>query len=179
MNLVSGLGLGFLGLQRKPMLDSDKENKLHHTSVTPRQPTRLTKTTAFQINRREYGVNTCLGTTCHGQNWYMASCSQTGIYSLLPLIDFSGVCCSLSRWLSRGIRCVHRVSVLAVLLVFCWRSGEFLLTKWTFSYSFCWNQKQSSTLFLRKYFHIITGDMISWYLGDVSLMDWKTNVNRS
>ena len=35
-----------------------------NASVTPRQPTRLTTTNAAEINEREYGVNTCLGTTC-------------------------------------------------------------------------------------------------------------------
>ena len=65
------------------------------------------------IKRREYGVNTCLGTTYHGSNWSVAICSQTGIYSLWPLIDFSSVCCSLSRWLSLGNWCA------TVLLMLC------------------------------------------------------------
>ena len=30
----------------------------------------------------------------------VASCFKTGIYSLRLLIDFTSVCCSLSRWLS-------------------------------------------------------------------------------
>ena len=59
------------------------------TPVTLRQPTRLTTSNAVEINRREQGVNTSLRTTCHGSNWSMASCSQTGISSLLLLIDFS------------------------------------------------------------------------------------------
>ena len=39
-----------------------------HTPATPRLPTRLTTTNAVEINRREQGVNTCLGTTCHGSS---------------------------------------------------------------------------------------------------------------
>ena len=64
------------------------------TPVNPTKPTRLTITNAFEINRREQDVDTCLGTTCHG-----SSCSQTSIYSLWLLIDFSCVYCSLSCWL--------------------------------------------------------------------------------
>ena len=67
---------------------------------TPRQPTRLTTTNAIEIYRREWLMNTCLGTT-----WSVANCSQTDIYSLWPLIDISRVCCSLSRWLSLCNRC--------------------------------------------------------------------------
>ena len=55
----------------------------------------MTTTNAVQINRREYGENTCLG----------SSLSRTGIYFLYLLIDFSSVCCSLSRWLSLGNQC--------------------------------------------------------------------------
>ena len=62
---------------------------------TPRQPTQLTTTNAVETNGREKGVNTCLRTTCYGSNWSVASCSQTGIYSLWLLIYFSSVCCSL------------------------------------------------------------------------------------
>ena len=76
------------------------------TPVTPRQTTRLPTTNAVKINRREYDVNTCLGTICHGSNWSVASCFQMGICSIWLLIDFSSVCCSLSSWLSRGDRCV-------------------------------------------------------------------------
>ena len=80
------------------------ESQLSFSVHTPRQPTRLTTTNAVEISRREWGVNTCLGITCHGSNWSVASCSQAGTYSLLPLIDFSSVC-SLSRWLFMGNRC--------------------------------------------------------------------------
>ena len=62
------------------------------TPVALRQPTRLTTSNTVELNRRKYGVNTCLGTTLIRGN-----CSQTGIYSLLLLIDLSSVCCSLSR----------------------------------------------------------------------------------
>ena len=41
---------------------------LVYTLVTPRQPTRQTTINAVEINKREYGVNTCSGTTCHGSN---------------------------------------------------------------------------------------------------------------
>ena len=71
-------------------------------------------TNATDNNKRNWnqqagkGVNTCLGKTCRGSNWSVASCSQTGIfYSLWLLIDFSSVCCSLSHWLSMGNRCEH------------------------------------------------------------------------
>ena len=37
--------------------------KRNPTPVAPIQPTRLTTTNAVEINRREYGVNTCLGIT--------------------------------------------------------------------------------------------------------------------
>ena len=90
---------------------SQEAQLMDSTPVTQRQPTRLTTTNAFENNRQVLGVNTCLGTTCHGSNWSMArvwsvaSCSQIGIYSLWLLIDFSSVCCSLSRWLSLGNRC--------------------------------------------------------------------------
>ena len=43
-----------------------------------------------------------MGTTCHGSNSSLSSCSQTCIYSLLLLIDFSSICCSLACWLSLG-----------------------------------------------------------------------------
>ena len=46
-------------------------------------------------------VNTCLGTTCHGSNRSVASCSQTGIYTIFPPVDFNCVCCCHSRCLSR------------------------------------------------------------------------------
>ena len=36
----------------------------------------------------------------------MTSCSKIDIYFLWQLIDISSVCCSLSRWLSLGNRCV-------------------------------------------------------------------------
>ena len=38
-----------------------------HTPVTQRQPTRLTTTNAVEINRREWGVDTCLGTIATDQ----------------------------------------------------------------------------------------------------------------
>ena len=78
-----------------------------HKLVIPRQPARLTTINAVEIKRQEKGVNICLGTACHGSNWSnwsVASCSQTGIYSLWLHIDFSSVC-SLSRWLSLCNRC--------------------------------------------------------------------------
>ena len=40
----------------------------------------------------------------------MASCSQTGIYILIPPVDFNCVCCQ-SRWLSRSIRCEFSKSI--------------------------------------------------------------------
>ena len=86
------------------------------TPVTPRQPTRLTTTTAVKINRREYGENTCLGTTCHGSSWSVAGCSQTGIFSLWLLVDFSSVCCSLSHWLSWD----NRSKIPAQTLIYAW-----------------------------------------------------------
>ena len=71
------------------------------------QPMWLTTTNAVEINRQELGVNTCLGTTCHGSVWSVVSCSQTGIYSLWSLVDFSSICCSQSHWLSLGNRYEH------------------------------------------------------------------------
>ena len=88
------------------------------TPVTPRQPTRLTTTNAVKINKPEYSVNTCLGTACHGSNWSVARCSQKGIYSLWLLIDFSSVCCSLSRWLSLDNRCVPTPKDLWIIVVY-------------------------------------------------------------
>ena len=43
--------------------------------------------------------------TVYWFQWSVASCSQTGIYSLWLFIDFSSVCCSLYRWLSLGNGC--------------------------------------------------------------------------
>ena len=37
--------------------------------------------------------------------WSMACCSQTGIYSLVPPVDFNCAFCCQSRWLSLGNRC--------------------------------------------------------------------------
>ena len=54
---------------------------------------KFSTTNAAEISRREQGVTTCLRTTCHRSNLYVASCSQTGIYTLLLLIDVSSVCC--------------------------------------------------------------------------------------
>ena len=76
------------------------------TPVIPTQPTRLTTTNIVEINRQE-DVSICLGTTCHGSNWSVPSCSQTGIYSWCLLIDISNICCSLSRWLSLSNQCVN------------------------------------------------------------------------
>ena len=77
------------------------------TPVTLRQPTWLPQQTPLKSTGRNrvYGVNTCLGATCHRSNWSVASCSQTGTYSLWLLIDFSSICSSLSIWLSLGTHC--------------------------------------------------------------------------
>ena len=50
----------------RSQFDPSQIQKNFNTPVTPRQPTRLTTTNAVGINRQEYGLNTCLGTTCHG-----------------------------------------------------------------------------------------------------------------
>ena len=49
-----------------PMFPSVQVSPKFITPVTPRQHTRLTTTNAVEINRRKYGVNTCLETICHG-----------------------------------------------------------------------------------------------------------------
>ena len=46
----------------------------------------------------------------------MASCSQTGIYTRFPLVDFNCIRCP-SRWLSRGIKCDTDKEVLGWLVV--------------------------------------------------------------
>ena len=77
----------------------------NNTSVTPKQSNATDNNKRIWNQQAGIGVNTCLETTCHWSNWSVASCSQTGIYSLWLLVDFSRVCCSLSRWLSLGNRC--------------------------------------------------------------------------
>ena len=57
---------------------------LWDTPVTQRQPTRRRTTNATEIKKQSCGVNTCPGTTCHGSVYSVASCSQTGIYTLFP-----------------------------------------------------------------------------------------------
>ena len=61
---------------------------------------------ATYLNKILFKPNTCLGTSCHGSVWSVASCSQTGIYTLFPPRDFNHVCCCQSRRLSWGNRCV-------------------------------------------------------------------------
>ena len=64
-------------------------------------------------NQRDWQKQTQLKSTGGNRVWILvweqlatvASCSQTGIYSLWLLIDSSSMCCSLSRWLSLGNRC--------------------------------------------------------------------------
>ena len=44
----------------------------------------------------------------------MASCSQPGIYTLFPPVDFNCVCCCQSHWLSRG----NRANIVSFLILF-------------------------------------------------------------
>ena len=60
-------------------------------SVTPRQPTRLTTINAAEINKRQYLFE---------NNLPRINLIKLSFYSLWLLIDFSSVCCSLSRSLS-------------------------------------------------------------------------------
>ena len=98
-------------------------------------------------NRRQKGVNTCLETTWHGSNWSVASCSQTGIYSLRLRSDFCSVCCSVSRWLYLGNRSVYKLvhKMLAqamirryLILISLWWHGQGVeidcIIFWSFSF---------------------------------------------
>ena len=51
-----------------PLNPKQPTNQLICTPVTHRQPTRQRTTNATEINKQSWGVNTCLGTTCHGSN---------------------------------------------------------------------------------------------------------------
>ena len=119
---------------------------------SPRQPTQLTTTNAVEIKRWELGVNTCLGTTCHGSNWSVAGCSQTGICSLLPLIDLSSAWYSLSHWLSLGNQCV-------VWLYLSKNHNFHILKSWI----------ESSSTFILPEFH--QGNVSNWSL---SYLDYQS-----
>ena len=47
---------------------------------------RQRKTNATEINKQLYGVNTCLGTTCHGWVDMWKVVLQTDIYTLFRLL---------------------------------------------------------------------------------------------
>ena len=81
--------------------------KLCFSHVAHRLPRDNERVWQQQTQLKSTDRNTCLGTTCHGSVWSVASCSQIGIYSLCLLIDFCSGGCSLSRRLSLGNRCVH------------------------------------------------------------------------
>ena len=109
-------------------------SKVEESPVTPvftpiilRQPTGLTKTNPAEINRQEEDVNTCLGTTCHGSVWSVASCSQTGITPY-----FSSAFCSMWHWLSLGNQCGVKMSQILFLsntnLSFFWKHSKSEMT---------------------------------------------------
>ena len=79
-----------------------KHSHISHRLPRDNQRDREQKTLLKSIS--SHVVNTCLGTPCHGS---VASCSQTGIYTLFPPIYFDCVCCCQSRWLSWRIWCVY------------------------------------------------------------------------
>ena len=62
------------------------------TLVTQRQPTHLTATNAVEINRWEYAVNTCLGTTDPWQV-FPRQVFPRQVFTPYGCLDFSSVCC--------------------------------------------------------------------------------------
>ena len=80
-----------------------------NTPITQRQPTLQRTTNVTEINKRALGSKYLSGNNLPRISvWSVARCSQTSIYTLLPPVDFSCVCCCQSRWLARGNRCAER-----------------------------------------------------------------------
>ena len=95
LNWVSFWGISYLLLNIDTADIVLTQDKTHYLRRDNQRDIKTTNATG--INKQSWGVNNCLGTTCQGSVWSVASCFQIGNYTLFLPADFSSVCCCQSR----------------------------------------------------------------------------------